>query len=1175
MKRLAPILLLLAWLAAPALTRPARASDTPVPEIVTIPGTMQSELGCPGDWQPDCDKTFLVYDVEDDVWQGAFDLPATEADSRYKVALNKSWSENYGAKATRNGPDIPLVLAVPTTVKFYYDHKTHWVTDSYNAIIATVAGSFQSELGCASDGDPGCLRSWLQDPEGSGIYSFVTTAIPPGTYEAKVAINESRDETYGEGGVKNGPASRFTVVAAGAEVYFGYDPASHRLTISAEGAPRGNLGKAQAYWVAKDTIVWNVIGSPKYTYALHYDPLGTLKLEIGQIAGGQTIPLAFEKAGPGETVLKKFPHLAGFSALRMSTADVPKVPAILKGQIAVTVRDDQGKLVDATSLQIPGVLDDLYTYTGALGITYEGAIPTLRVWAPTARSVALHLFDDSKTTTAAKVPMISDPATGVWSATGSADWTGKFYMYEVEVYVPSTGRVEKNLVTDPYSFSLSTNSQRSQIVDLNDPSLMPAGWSDISQPALVAPEDIVLYELHVRDFSINDLTVSPANRGTFKAFTERDSNGMKHLQALADAGLTHIHLLPSFDVASIDEDKTQWARVDTGLLKTYASNSEEQQAALAPFRDTDGFNWGYDPYHYTVPEGSYATNPDGPTRILEFREMVQSLNASGLKVVMDVVYNHTNASGQSAKSVLDKIVPGYYHRLNANGVVENSTCCQNTATEHAMMEKLMIDSVITWARAYKVDGFRFDLMGHHMLSNMIHVQEALDALTPDQDGVDGSQVYVYGEGWDFGEVADNKRGQNATQPNIGGTGIGVFNDRLRDAARGGGPFSGLQDQGFLTGLFDDPNAADQRTAEEQNAELLHYLDWIRIGLSGNLRDYLLVNATGKSVTGADIDYRGKPAGYTLDPQENIVYISAHDNETLFDAIQLKAPTGASVADRVRMNNLGLSLVLLSQGIPFFHAGDDMLRSKSLDRNSYNSGDWFNALDFSYESNNWGVGLPPADNQSNWLIMASLLGDPNLKPTQADILNAATHFREMLQIRRSSPLFRLQTADDIMARLTFLNTGPEQIPGLIVMRLSDTEGADLDPNYEQVVVVFNAAREERTFADDSLKGLALQLHPVQAASNDPVVRDARFDPSAGALAVPGRTAAVFVLVASTAEPTATAPMPATAPAAAVPSATEAPTIVPSTSAQTLTWLLIGGAALAVVAGFLIWRRASTK
>ena len=250
----------------------------------------------------------------------------------------------------------------------------------------------------------------------------------------------------------------------------------------------------------------------------------------------------------------------------------------------------------------------------------------------------------------------------------------------------------------------------------------------------------------------------------------------------------------------------------------------------------DAYNWGYDPYHYTVPEGSYATDPDGTARTVEFRKMVKALNDDGLRVVMDVVYNHTAASGQATTSVLDRIVPGYYQRLLADGSVANSTCCSNTATENAMMGKLVVDSIVTWAKEYKVDGFRFDLMGHHPKANILAVRKALDALTLAKDGVDGKKIILYGEGWNFGEVADDARFVQATQKNMAGTGIATFSDRARDAVRGGGPFDedpGVQ--GFASGLYTDPNSSKANgTAAEQKARLLHYQDLIKVGLSGNL-----------------------------------------------------------------------------------------------------------------------------------------------------------------------------------------------------------------------------------------------------------------------------------------------------------------------------------------------------
>ncbi|MDQ2693067.1 MAG: DUF3372 domain-containing protein, partial [Chloroflexota bacterium] len=413
--------------------------------------------------------------------------------------------------------------------------------------------------------------------------------------------------------------------------------------------------------------------------------------------------------------------------------------------------------------------------------------------------------------------------------------------------------------------------------------------------------------------------------------------------------------------------------------------------------------------------------------------------------------------------------------------------------------------VVAWAKEYKVDGFRFDLMGHHMLEDMQAVRAALDALTLEADGVDGKSIYIYGEGWDFGEVADNARGKNATQLNIPGLGIGVFNDRLRDAVRGGNPFDDVRLQGFATGLVLTNNASEQRDAEDQQIQLNNYMDWIRLGLAGNLAGYEIVRADGSTVPGRLISYNGAPAGYTADPQENIVYVSAHDNQTLFDAIQVKAPDDATLADRVRMNNLALSVVMFSQGIPFFHAGDDILRSKSFDPNSYNSGDWYNKLDWTYESNNWGVGLP-IEGTGQWEIYQPLLAEPALAPARTDIEFASAVFRELLQIRKSSKLFRLESAEQVENSVSFLNTGPEQTPGLIVMRLDDAE--DMDPVYDEIVVLFNARPEQVIFGDPSLAGKEFELHAVQQNSADPLVRESSFDPSSGEFAVPARTTAVF-------------------------------------------------------------------
>jgi pullulanase-type alpha-1,6-glucosidase len=616
-------------------------------------------------------------------------------------------------------------------------------------------------------------------------------------------------------------------------------------------------------------------------------------------------------------------------------------------------------------------------------------------------------------------------------------------------------------------------------------------------------------ELSVRDFSIADRTVPAAERGTYAAFTRRDSAGMQHLRSLARAGVTHLHLLPAFDFATIPERRAD-QRQPACDLAGLPPDSDRQQACVAAVADTDGYNWGYDPLHYTTPEGGYAVDPEGAARTREFRRMVAGINGAGLRVVMDVVYNHTSAAGTDPRSVLDQIVPGYYHRLLADGSVADSTCCANTAPENAMMGRLVVDSVVTWARAYKVDGFRFDLMGHHPKANMLAVRAALDRLTPARDGVDGRAIALYGEGWDFGEVAGNARFVQATQANLAGTGIGTFNDRLRDAVRGGGPFDeNPRVQGFGSGLFTDPNGDPVNgTAADQQARLRHYQDLIKLGLSGNLAGYRFTAADGTVVTGAQIDYNGSPAGYTAAPGEAITYVDAHDNEILYDALAYKLPQATEPADRARMQTVALATTALGQGAGFVTAGSERLRSKSLDRNSFNSGDWFNAIQWDCAGGNgFGRGLPPAaDNASKWPYARPLLADPALVPDCATIGAAGARYRELLRIRTSSPLFGLPTGAEVQRRLSFPLSGTGETPGVLTMRL---DGRGLDPSWRSITVVFNATPATATQTVGTLRGATVALHPVQRRSADRVVRTARFDPRSGSFTVPARTVAVFV------------------------------------------------------------------
>ncbi len=890
-------------------------------------------------------------------------------------------------------------------------------------------------------------------------------------------------------------------LVSGDSTLYTEQPSGEEVTASV-----GNLSQAEAHWLREDTLALDTSGLPEDAqYSLIYAADAGLSAES---LAGDEFPLTLDEDGLSEEVRTDFPHLAEYG--RLELADPPNAPDLLRGQLAVVVRDSEGTLLRATGVQIPGVLDDLYAeaaYDEPLGVVWDGDAPTVRVWAPTAQNVRLHLFE-SLDSEAEVQAMTFDDTTGIWSVTGNSDWNEQYYLLETTVYAPTTQQIETNLVTDPYSHALAQNSTHSQIVDLQSAELQPEGWTSLEKPPLASTRDSSVYELHMRDFSVGDETVPEEERGTYLAFTHPDSNGMTHLKSLADAGLTHLHLLPTFDIATINEDKSEW-REPAGDLASYGPASEEQQAAIGEIREQDPFNWGYDPYHYTVPEGSYSTEPMGTPRTLQYREMVKALNEAGLRVVMDVVYNHTHASGQNERSVLDKVVPGYYHRLNLEGEVETSTCCQNTATEHAMMEKLMVDSLVTWARDYKVDGFRFDLMGHHMVDNMVVVKEALNALTMEEDGVDGATILLYGEGWNFGEVADGARGLNATQLNTGGLGIATFNDRLRDAVRGGGPFDSGTDlvtnQGFINGLFYNPNSEVAASEEEQRDVLLLAADQIRVGLTGNLSSYTFQNARGEEVSGAAVDYNGSPVGYAEAPQEVVTYVSAHDNQTLWDNNEYKHPADLSMDERVRAQNLGLSIVALSQGTPFFHAGSELLRSKSLDRDSYDSGDWFNKLDYSYENNNWGVGLPPAwSNEDNWAIMTPILQGREV-PEAAHIERSAEHLREMLAVRQSSPLFRLESAEAVQSQLTFHNTGPEQVPGVIVMSLS-ADGSEAQSRYGNIVVAFNATDEAQTL-DLPLAETTFQLHPVQQGSGDDRVKEAQL--SGGTLQVPARTTAVFV------------------------------------------------------------------
>lgn len=862
-----------------------------------------------------------------------------------------------------------------------------------------------------------------------------------------------------------------------------------------------DLTTSKAVWIDRNTVAFNGVDGAASTQLL-YSRDGSIAVKDGALTSDDERWLRLGKTTLTDAQKAKFPYLKDYTAWSVDPRDRDRVRDALGGQLVATQRTAGGTsqafgsggsaVLAATGVQIAGVLDDLYS--GAtkahLGPVFRHGRPTLSVWAPTAQSVRLDLDGHS-------VPMHRNAATGVWSVTGPASWKGKPYRYVVKVWAPSVRKVVTNEVTDPYSLALTANSERSIVVDLDDRALTPSGWSHLTKPRAVPLRDAQIQELHIRDFSVADKTVPATEQGTYLAFTDHDSDGSKHLRALAKAGTSYVHLLPAFDIATLPEKKADQATTDCDLA-SYPADSAEQQACVARTAAQDAYNWGYDPYHYTVPEGSYATDPDGTARTVQFRQMVQALNQDGLRVVMDVVYNHTAAAGQADTSVLDKVVPGYYQRLLADGSVADSTCCANTAPENAMMGKLVVDSIVTWAKEYKVDGFRFDLMGHHPKSNILAVRKALDALTPEKDGVDGKKIILYGEGWNFGEVADDARFVQATQQNMAGTGIATFSDRARDAVRGGSPFdSDPGVQGFASGLFTDPNSSSANgTKDEQKARLLHYQDLIKVGLTGNLAKYHFTDTDGKEVTGAEIDYNGAPAGYADAPGDALAYVDAHDNESLFDALTYKLPKDTSAADRARMQVLAMATAALSQGPALSQAGTDLLRSKSLDRNSFDSGDWFNAIHWNCaDGNGFGRGLPmAADNQPKWPYAKPLLTSVQVGCPQ--IQGASAAYRDLLKIRTTEQAFSLATAGQVQSALSFPLSGTGETPGVITMRLGD------------LVVVFDATPERQQQRVAALAGTHYRLHPVQASGADPVVKTSSYDAATGTFTVPGRTVAVF-------------------------------------------------------------------
>jgi pullulanase len=524
--------------------------------------------------------------------------------------------------------------------------------------------------------------------------------------------------------------------------------------------------------------------------------------------------------------------------------------------------------------------EDYPVYEGSdLELTYSPQSSKFRVWAPTADEVKILLYDNGNEGGAYETKSMKRGENGTWKLEIDDNLKGKFYTFQIRIG-------EKWLDETPGMWVKATgvNGKRAAIIDFADTN--PEGWENDVRPALKNFTDIMLYEVHVRDFSVSPNS-GMKNKGKFLAFTEhgtKNSTGQTTgIDHLIELGITHIHLLPSFDFASVDETKLK----------------------------ENKYNWGYDPVNYNVPEGSYSTDPYNPvTRIKEFKQMVQSLHQSGIRVIMDVVYNHTAAGSNSH---LNLLAPNYFYRMNADSTWSNASGCGNeTASERGMMRKFMVESVVYWATEYHVDGFRFDLMGIHDIETMNAIRAALDKID--------TSIFVYGEGWTASSspLAEERRAvkKNAKQLDN----IAVFSDDIRDALKGSWMHSEIP--GFVSGID---------SLEES----------VKFGVIGATQH--------DQVDYTKLIYSKAP--YVNNPSQIINYVSCHDDMCLVDKLNQAKPIDATDDELVRFNKLAQTVVFTSQGVPFIYAGEEMYRNKKGIHNTYQSPDSVNRIDWDFKTTN--------------------------------------------------------------------------------------------------------------------------------------------------------------------------------------------------------------------------------
>lgn len=535
----------------------------------------------------------------------------------------------------------------------------------------------------------------------------------------------------------------------------------------------------------------------------------------------------------------------------------------------------------STKLNFNNDFDKIYGYDGDLGAIYSKDKCKFILWAPTAENVQLALYGDNGydfDCEAKEVYTMSKGINGTWIVEINGDFNGQFYNYLINI----NGKISE--VVDPYAKAVGVNGNRGMVIDLNTTN--PEGWEKDTKPELKSATDSIIYEAHVRDLSIDETSgISNEYKGKFKALTIWDScipgttvkTVVNHIK---DMGFTHIHLLPAFDFGSIDENKL-----------------EQPQ-----------FNWGYDPKNYNVPEGSYSTNPYlGDVRIKEFKEMVKALHEAGIRVVMDVVYNHT----YNLDSCLNNVVPGYYYRQDENGEYSDASACGNeTASERYMFRRYMVDSVVYWAKEYHIDGFRFDLMGIHDIETMKLIREELNKID--------SSIIMYGEGWTGGSspLKEELAALKKNTYKFDKLQIAAFSDDCRDGVKGHVFYD--EETGFVNG---------------------------KDGLEETIKFAVVASTHHKDIDKENIVYSNE--FWANEPYQTINYASAHDNYTLWDKLQISTPN-CTEEELIAMNKLIAGIILTSQGISFVHAGEEMARTKEdeegkLVENSFESSDKVNKI----------------------------------------------------------------------------------------------------------------------------------------------------------------------------------------------------------------------------------------